>query len=277
MIALAWMYQSIWSLVLGAIVGGLTKTYFTHTFVPGERHRFVWDNEKLSKIYSFSRWIFISSIFGFLVTHSDRIWLAGFVSAERLGVYSIAVNLALILNTLMGKLSMSAVLPALSKVSRNRPWEIVDYYYKVRLFIDPIIMLTAGFIFVLGPNIIDILYDDRYIDAGWMLSVLSLSVISGCFLLGQRYLVSVGLVKERAMSTMLHAISLNLMIPILYYFYGFSGALYAIVLSSIIPVAFLFVIMSKYGMLNLVREFRFLPFVFLGMGVGLIFKRLIEG
>ena len=45
MIALAVALQSVWALVLGAIVGSIAKLVIMHLWLPGRPNRFHWDAE----------------------------------------------------------------------------------------------------------------------------------------------------------------------------------------------------------------------------------------
>ena len=68
------------------------------------------------------------------------------------------------------------VLPALGEVHRTRPQDMRDTIYRIRKPLDIVCLVAAGALLMLGPAIVDILYDDRYLAAGWMLSLLSLTL-----------------------------------------------------------------------------------------------------
>ena len=58
--------------------------------VPGSANRWHWDSGAFAEIFHFGKWIFASSILGFLVSSSDRLVLGWMVDSSVLGVYAIA-------------------------------------------------------------------------------------------------------------------------------------------------------------------------------------------
>ena len=274
-IFLAWWYQSIWALVAGNILTILMTTISTHVFLPGHRNSFSWDKKQFREIFSFSRWILLSSILGFLAMHSDWLWLGALISAEQLGIYSIGKSLAFFAFALTKRLSNSVVLPELSNVAREDPGNFSKSYYSMRKFIDIPIYFGAGLLYMSGPAIIEFLYDARYIEAGVVLRILSLILLGTGFGLAIECLVALGQVKRRAIITGITAVSLNITIPCFYLLYGFNGVLYAMVISQFVPVVLLIYSMWKNGQLNLLREVIFLPLFVLGLGGGVLFSDLL--
>jgi O-antigen/teichoic acid export membrane protein len=268
MILLAWIYHSIWALVVGNIFQSFLKMAATHLFLRGHNNTVTWDGEKFREIYAFSRWILVGSIFGYLVVHADILWLGALISAETLGIYSIGKGLALMVRGVLGKLSVSVILPELSNVSREEDKKISQVYYKMRCFIDVPAFFIAGVFMVIGPDLIEFLYDPRYREAGTVFQVFSLFMLSTAFMQAVRCLVALGLVKQRAMITGIYAVSLNLAIPLLFFLFGFYGVLLAIVVSPIIPIILSNYYLYKNGVFSFIKELRFLPLIPLGWIVG---------
>ena len=275
MIALAWVYESIWALIAGSIITSLVRSTSTHIFLPGQQNSLHWDKAQFRKIFSFSRWILVSSFLGFLITHTDWFWLGALFSAETLGIYSIGKNLALVVFGLMNRLSTSVVLPELSNVAREDRENLTKSYYRIRVYIDIPAFLISGILFISGPAIVGFLYDDRYFEAGAILQVLSLLIISAGYMQAERCLVAMGHVKKRAMITGMHALGLNIAIPLFYFGFGFMGVLYAIVLSSLIPVSILNLYLWKFRVLNWIYEIRFIPLFLIGLGIGEAFNQFM--
>ena len=69
--------RSIWALVAGSICSSLVKTILSHAWLSGVANRWQWDKRAFHEIFHFGKWIFVSSILGFLVNSGDRLLLGG--------------------------------------------------------------------------------------------------------------------------------------------------------------------------------------------------------
>ena len=284
MIYLAWKYQNIWALVIGTIVSATIKLLLSHTMNLGERCRLFWDKEAVHDIIHFGKWIFLTSILGFMTSQGDRIMLGGLISAEQLGVYTVAFFLATAVKDLLLRLIGSVFFPLLSEVSRDNFSRLESVYYKLRFKIDMLAMFSAGFLYSTGSIIITLLYDDRYKDAGWILQVLSLALISVGYLMSGQCFVAIGKPKIDAIEKVIQLISLYLLMPVGYYFYGMSGAIWGIAFASFSRIIVSFFLMKKYLFLRLRSEFIGLPSIVIGWITGegirwiiLNYDRLVEG
>ncbi|OQK17032.1 hypothetical protein AU255_03800 [Methyloprofundus sedimenti] len=268
MLMWAWYQRDVWALVFGGILSAVVKMLLSHNVSIGERCHFNWDKKAVHEIIHFGKWIFLSSIFGFLLNQGDRILLGGMISAELLGVYSIAFFLANALKDALLKLISSVFFPVLSETVRNSPERLESTYYKIRNKIDTITFFIAGFIFASGETIVRFFYDSRYQDAGWMLQILSLSLVAtGFFLSGQCFLAQ-GNSKILTLMTLIQTASLYILLPFLYYEYGMLGAVWSIVAISLIRIIVSSMYMKIYFFYNIKKEFLMLPVIFIGYGIG---------
>lgn len=268
MVLWAWMTHDIWALVCGSIISVSSKMVLSHTVKIGERCCFSWDREAAHEIIHFGKWIFISSIFGFLLNQGDRILLGGLISPEILGVYTVAFFLANALKDLLAKLINSVFYPVLSETVRYSPEKLENIYYKIRYKIDAVTFFVAGFIYSSGEMIVNILYDFRYQDAGWMLEVLGLSVISTGFLLSGQCFLAHGLSKVVTSMIFVQVLSFYLMLPFLFMEYGMPGAVWSVVAASYVRVIVSSIYMKKYFFYNIKKEFLMIPVAFIGFVVG---------
>ena len=248
----------------------------SHIINIGDRCCFKWEARAVDEIFHFGKWIFISSILGFLLIQGDRLLLGGLVSPEVLGVYTVAFFLANSLRDLILRLLKAVFLPLLSEVLRNSPNTVEAVYYKIRLRVDTITMPVAGFLFSTGGEVINLLYDERYENAGWMLGVLSLSMISIGFMLSEELFVSYGKPKFNSMIKFTLMVSTYVFVPVSFYYFGLNGAIWAIALIPLLMIPISMVVMSKYFFMNLYRELVFLLLVPIGYIIGEQLKSLVQ-
>lgn len=273
MVFWAFYYKTIWGLVLGNLTGTIITACFSHILLKGENNRFYLDGAIAWEFLHFGKWLFASAIITFFALHGDRVILGKFLSADKLGVYSIAFFLADSVNTVLGKLGDGVFYPILSETWRNNRNTLKRKYYKIRLVQDTLVLLIAGFLYSSAPLIIKILYDDRYQDAGWMLQILSISLIGSNYTLGSKLLTILGYPYIRTVIVSARAILLWTTVPLALHLYGIQGGLYAISGNVAIEIVILIIALYKYNMLSLYREFILLPIVLAGYALGEGFNR----
>jgi O-antigen/teichoic acid export membrane protein len=207
MVLLAWMYESIWALAVGSVVGALANTILSHLILPSHRHRFYIEKEALEALLNFGKWILLGTIVGYFGGQGLRAIQGLLVTPADLGIIYIASMIAWTTGQLTQKLATVVGLPVLSQVAREEPQRLRFILAKIRsrlfamalpLFI--IISLFSGFI-------IDTLYDQRYSAAGDYLAILSLTGATAILTMGYAHaLLSVGDSRTHFIFTVAHTI-----------------------------------------------------------------------
>ena len=118
----------------------------------------------------FGKWIFASSILGFIVANSDRLLLGAMVDATTFGVCVIAFLMVGAVEQVVGRLTGGVTLSALSEVAR-KGGDLRAAYYRLHAVIAAVAYFSAGFLMIAGQALVAVLYDHRYADAGWMLQI----------------------------------------------------------------------------------------------------------
>jgi|SRR4028119_1554307 Membrane protein involved in the export of O-antigen and teichoic acid len=177
MIVSAWIYKSVWALVAGGIAGSLAKMILSHIVLEGEKNRFHWDSEAFKEINRFGRWIFFSTALTFFDVQSDRLLLGRLLDVQVLGIYSIAITLASTGGDAITGLGHRVLFPSYAELIRDRPERLYPTLRKTRLILIALSWSVSLFFIFFGKVLIDFLYDDRYIDAGWMLQIISIGVL----------------------------------------------------------------------------------------------------
>ena len=129
--------------------------------------------------------------------------------------------------------------------------------------------------FVSGEAIVKLLFDDRYLEAGWMLSVLSFSLLfTGTIISGALYF---SLNKPKYVSLMSIVEAIALISGMLYFFDlgGLEFGIWVIALYSMTSIPIDLYIKKRMGILILYKEFYMLPIALLGGVIGLLFNKLV--
>lgn len=265
-----WAYaqRTVWALVGGSVVTAATKMWLSYRVSTPFRHRFAWEPEARTAIIHFGRWIFGASALFFLSKQGDRILLGRYLGLSVLGVYSIAVMLSEALGTVVGRVTTGVLYPVFSRAYREQPDALPSVYYRARGALDAVALPALGAMTVLGSRLIDLLYDTRYAEAGWMLEVLCVRVAMSCVLLPcETCLTSMGNSRYSFFDNLARAAWVLLAIPLGFELWGVEGIVWGTALSEI-PV--LLVLAPPFFRFKLLRPLReALAPMWFGLGVAL--------
>lgn len=169
--------QSVWALVWGNIFASLAGVITGHIYLnDGFRHRFKMDRNIMLQIISFGKWIFVSSIFGFLANQADKMIIGKMLSLTELGIFTIAMTLAQMPRAILFSLNRMVLFPIYSKIQDETTTEIRKKVYRSKLLIITALLPISIFFLIFGQDLIQLLYDERYTDAGWMLQILAVGI-----------------------------------------------------------------------------------------------------
>ncbi|MBL8764878.1 MAG: oligosaccharide flippase family protein [Phycisphaerae bacterium] len=160
-----------WPLVAGAIATALVKAIGSR-FLSDRRDAWGWDPGAARQILAFGAGIFLSTALLFASDQSERLLLGYTIDERALGLYGIALTLATMGTQLLDMLMQKVMFPAFSEMLRERRERALGHYRRMGLLVG---LAAAGALvgqLLLGKPIIRLLYDDRYLDAGWMLQVM---------------------------------------------------------------------------------------------------------
>lgn len=272
----AMIEPNIWAMVFGIFVTRITRLFLSYNLLPGVKNHWHWDWSIVKSILSFGKWILIATILSVLFVNGDRLLMAGIITAEELGVYSIAFLMVYAFQSLITKLNESILLPVLSKTNAETSHEIdvKNIFYKYRFWTDSVTLLGAGLLIALAPKIIEALYDERYVDAGSILQILALVLIAQRHIVIEKYFIVKGVPKISSILNLLRVVFMYISVPICANYFGFEGALYAIVISNFITIPVTIYYQNKYKCLKVLNEILPLIFVFIGWVLGVSFETI---
>jgi O-antigen/teichoic acid export membrane protein len=265
-VATAMVWQSVWALLIGASIGGLVRLIWSHLIDVGYRNRLEWDKSAWQEITKFGRWIFGSSVATFLSSQSDRLLLGRLLGMSTLGVYSVALMLSEVVGAAVSRVVSGVLYPVFSRVSQEEPEMLRDEYYAARLRLDAAALPALGALTMLGDFIVILLWDLRYVEAGWMLRVLAIRAAFACIMLPcEVCLVATGESRFGFIRSVVRMFAVLIGVPLGYAWGGAEGLVLAVALSEV-PAAFiLWPAAARRGLFKITREIR--AFVFFGLGV----------
>ena len=274
-LGLAWVTQSVWSLLVGTLAASAARTVMSHLYLPGMGARPCWDRDCAKEIIGFGKWIFLSSVIGFLAAHGEKLILGATLTTAGFGIFSIASTLMMAIMGVYGALNAHIIFSALSESLRSSEKASAQVYGRVQQLADVFLGVMAGGIFMSGQWVVQLFYDSRYQDAGWMFQWLGLSLLAVRHQVVEQLMFAKGSPQWVTASNFLRALSLLLLVPAAYAWGGERGAVAAVVASQFVswPVALWF--KYRHGLLTWPSERVWLPALGIGMLAGWALDLLI--
>ena len=174
MIVLAMLYESVWALIVGIVVGTLVKVALSHLYLPGVRNRMQFEKPAFLELFHFGKYLFFSSIATFFIHHADRAILGKFVSLADLAFYNIAFFFATVPLVLTQQFVRKIMLPLYSEKPPGASVENRRKINRARILLTAAMVAGALILSAIGDWLVPFLYTPEYHIAGPLLVVLAL-------------------------------------------------------------------------------------------------------
>ena len=168
-IAAALILQSVWALVWGNVLGAVAQLVMFRLFLPGHRNHFRMEPEARAEVMKFGKWIFFSTICGFLLFQGDRIILGRVLTLDQLGIYNIGLFLATVPVMLGGAIAGRLFIPMYRQHPPGESAEDWRILARTRAGLTALLLMVAVILAWVGPPLVGFLYDSRYHAAGGIL------------------------------------------------------------------------------------------------------------
>lgn len=261
--------RSVWALAAGTLFGALLRTCLSHVWLTGLQVRPCWDRDHASEIIGFGKWIFVSSIIGFMAAHGEKIILGASLAAASFGVFSIASTLLAAVMAVYASINAHVIFSSLSHALRSGDdAEVRRVYTRVQQLADLLLGLLAGGLAMSGHWVVALLYDARYQDAGWMLQWLSLGLLAIRHQVVEQLMFARGRPAWVSANNLLRALGLWICIPAGFALNGEHGAIAGVVISQFWSWPLSLYFKRREGLLVRATEAWWLPALALGLLLG---------
>ena len=236
MILLAWQFESVWALVSGGLIAAVVHMTLSHLVLGGPRMSLRFDRAVARDVLHFGKWIFLSTALTFGVNCLDRIALGKLMTMSELGVYSIAAALVFMIVQLGTKLSSTVLIPVYSRLlEADNLEEKRARLFRIRSLFCVTMLVPVFALMFLGQFVVDLLYDDRYSEAGWMLS--SLVIGAGFGIIPQTLspiMLASGNSRRHLVFMTLKFVVLATLMLVLGYHFGVRGVIWASIFTPLL-------------------------------------------
>lgn len=175
LIVFAWFMQSVLALVIGGLFSPIARNILANRMLPGIRNRFRWEPEAAAELIHFGKWVFLSTACSFVSNQGDRAILGRFLSLDALGLYNIGYFLASFPLLLGHNVVFRLLIPVYRDLADRVDPRVHRKLRRMRYALTAGLVLMLGAMALLGPWIVGILYDDRYLMAAPIVTLLACS------------------------------------------------------------------------------------------------------
>ncbi|MEX0299171.1 MAG: oligosaccharide flippase family protein [Kordiimonas sp.] len=177
LVALALIFRSVWALVIGDILGEVLKLIFQRRFLSGPNNKFLWERSAARELIKFGKWILLSTACGFLIGQGDRAILGKFTSFEQLGVYNIGFFLASFPLMLCRVVAERVIFPLYKHKPPKASKDNQHNLFRARFMLIGAMLILNAALGISGVWLVGELYDSRYLLAGPILVLVSVSAV----------------------------------------------------------------------------------------------------
>jgi len=255
MCAIALLHPSVYVLLVGALVSGTVKLVASHRLAIGVPNRIGISWPIAREVCHISSWIVVSSALTFLSTNFDKLILAWLLGSNTMGQYVIAALLVGAVTEVVTRMSGRVAYPAITKAYELDNAALVHSYYRTRIPTDAFCLLVAAFLFWFGPDIVRLLYDDRYQEAGSFLRILAVALLGARYSVVPYMYLLLGRTSLMAAEQAFRFGGLLLGVSVGYTLYGTNGAIWGVALGQLAgSMAGLVLFQPRLGLLSIRRE-----------------------
>jgi PST family polysaccharide transporter/lipopolysaccharide exporter len=226
-IALALVLRNVWALVLGLFVTAVAGTILSYIIHP-YRPRPALERNALHRVWNVGKFTMVFAGASFVTNMADNVMVGRLLGSAALGNYSLAYNISSTpIQLLVAGLS-TVLFPAYAEINTERPKHLEQAFVKVFGLSLLALLTIAGMFFLLGNEIVRLLFGSRWTSAGAVLPILALIIpLRGFTLIVTPLLYAVNRPKYLAVGRTLEAIVFLVALYLLILPFGLSGAAWA--------------------------------------------------
>jgi O-antigen/teichoic acid export membrane protein len=147
------------------------------TVLPGIINRPRLERPAMAELIHFGKWIFLSTVAGFLVQQADKLVLGRYLTMTELGLYNIGFFLASFPLMLGTTLVVRLMIPVYRESPPQDSAANFARLRRIRVSLSLSLMGMMAPLVLAGPWLVDLLYDDRYTASGAVVVLIGLALM----------------------------------------------------------------------------------------------------
>jgi O-antigen/teichoic acid export membrane protein len=176
-IAYSFLERDHFGMIYGMVLHRMLMSVLSYQISPKRRPRLRVDARVARDLFGFSKFVIPSSLISLVLTQFDKVVFLKLFDLHLLGLYGIAANIALPVDTLTSQISRHVLLARCSDIFRSAPESLRFRYYRDNVKLFMLVMLIPAAVAGSSRFLVDLLYDDRYTYAAVILQAFMLRSI----------------------------------------------------------------------------------------------------
>jgi len=263
----AFILRNVWALVIGGIANRVASVILSFVFHP-YRPKFAPKMSAFRHLFRYGKWVSLGAVVNYFVGQGDNFSVGKLSGPKELGYYQPAFALALLPVAEFGRVLGNALFPLFAKLDIDK--RDGAFIRVARLIFAFTIPGSLG-IFVLAPDIVRLLYGERWLPMAPLVSVLALYALVRSFdVVGAPFFNGIGRPKISTFALFAQCGTMAVFLVPLILQLGTVGAAWAM-LASGIASSLVYIGTMIHDKLLRVRELLFLVAVPLVAGVGMTY------
>jgi O-antigen/teichoic acid export membrane protein len=255
MCAVAAWHPTVYALLVGAVVSGAAKTAASHLLLRGTPNRLHFSMQVARQVCRISNWIVVSSALTFLSANFDKLFLAWLLGSDAMGQFAIAALLIGAVSDVVTRVASRVTFPALSKAFEADSKGLARSYHRSRIPTDAFCLFAAAFLFWFGDDLVRLLYDDRYLQAGGFLQILAITLVGSRYCAVSYVYLLLGRTKLMAAEQGFRLVGMLVSIAAGYSMLGTTGAIWGVAIGQLSGcIAGLVLFQPRLGLLSVRGE-----------------------
>jgi O-antigen/teichoic acid export membrane protein len=248
---------SVWALVAGGLVGAGVDVLLGHLVLRGHNARPRWEKEAAHSLVHFGKWIFISTLLTFSANEADRLIFGKMISLADLGVYHVALTIAMVPTTAMHQLAGKVIFPLFSRVNDTGE-HLSEVFTKARRLHLVVSGWALSGLIGGGQAAIGLIYDDRYASGGWILQLLAVAAwCSTPESTNSSAALALGFPRWVAAANFSKLLGMCFLLPLGYHLGGFKGALIGYAAAEVFRYATSTIGVYRRGLATIAQDLEF--------------------
>lgn len=260
-----YFYQNYWPIIYAMVLNYAFQAVISYLFIGGKGTAFAINVKIAKEFMGWVRYIIPSSIITLLLMQFDKVILSKNLTVEELGLYFVAFNFSSAAATFTIQYARGVLLPYMSQIYREAPEVYRERYYEKKYKLS--ILMAFGLGALAGGSYLffDLLYDDRYLSAGYYLSLLLVTPIAALVTYSSEVtLILFGQVKITLVANLIRLVWFVSGALVGYQWFGTVGFLAAIALLELFPAIYMLFKLKSIGQVIVWKELIILFFAAIG-------------
>lgn len=228
-IVLALWLRSYWALAISTFLSAAIKAVLSYKLFGGSRRRFRLSRARARELWTFGRYITLSSSLQILVSQSDRLILARLMPLNTYGLYSLASNLSQAPQSLTSGYVSRVLYPIFARREDGRSTVDRRTYYAIGRPFRSLYMVVVGAFVAISPLVVRVLYDPRYAGAAPYLQLLAIAALVHLpVAVATEYMTATNGTVQYMRLSLVRVICLFLFGAILFHYLGSIGVIFGV-------------------------------------------------